>query len=144
MPPLAFASASAIPAGLWRWPHIDPAHEWADQPSGTILIVPEFLDRLEALRGMVGVPLVFSSCYRTPAHNQIVSATSSDDGPHTLALAADILTAGPAAFELVRHALTLGFTGIGIAQKGEVAKRFVHVDCAPGKPTAPRPLIWSY
>jgi len=137
-------SAAALPAGIWTWPHIDPATEWADTRTGQLLAESDFLDLLERLRAAFGRPIPIVSGYRTPAHNVEVSATASSFGPHTLGLAADIAVHGPAAFELLQHALALGFTGIGVAQKGPVASRYLHLDMAPNRPDAPRPLIWSY
>jgi hypothetical protein len=36
----------------------------------------------------------------------------------------------------------MGFTGIGIAQKGE--GRYVHLDDLPSVEGQPRPTLWSY
>lgn len=143
MPPVAFHNESAIPSGFWVWPHISPK-EWADRLTDEIVVVPEFMTKLETLRLAYGKPFIFASCYRTPEHNQIVSATSSSDGAHTVGLAADIKIYGAHALELLALALSQGFTGIGISQKGPQASRFLHVDCAPDRDNAPRPTIWSY
>ena len=140
-----FASVAAMPAGLWRWPHISPAVEWADRMSGQIVIETTFLDAFEQLRARYGRPIIIASGYRTPEHNTIVSATNSSDGAHTLALAFDATVYGQHAFELLHHALGLGFfSGIGIAQTGSPASRFLHFDAAPDRPAATRPRVWSY
>ena len=47
-------------------------------------------------------------------------------------------------FRLVRLALLLGFTGIGIRQRGDNGRRYVHIDDLDQAPGIPRPLIWSY
>lgn len=139
---IAWPSASAIPPGEWRWPHIDPKKEWADRLTGEIVAETEFLDKLEKLRRLYGKPLIFNSCYRTPAHNEHVSATRSTDGAHTLGCAADIECSGADARLLLALAMSVGFAGLGIQQKGTA--RFLHVDDAPDRPDAPRPWLWSY
>ena len=50
---------------------------------------------------------------------------------------------GVDAFEILTEALAVGFTGIGVKQKGE--HRFLHLDdLGLGEHTTPRPAIWSY
>jgi hypothetical protein len=139
------SSAAALAPHVWRWPHIDPAREWADHASGRIVIETAFLDRFEALRAALGGhPLPITSGYRTPDHNQAVS-TTGPEGPHTTARAVDIGIYGERAVALVRAALELGFTGIGIKQTGPIDGRFIHLDdLPPGHPAIPRPWIWSY
>jgi uncharacterized protein YcbK (DUF882 family) len=142
---LTFANAAAVPAGVWAWPHVLP-NEWADRQDGSIVIETDFMDRLERLRARFGKPFLFNSCYRTPAHNVAVSAVKSDDGPHTLGLACDIRVTGGDVFRLIQLAIAEGFTGIGVSQKigSAVDERYVHLDMAPNRPQAPRPLVWSY
>ena len=60
------------------------------------------------------------------------------NGPHTLAKAADILISGERAMQLFEKARQIGFSGIGLNQKGPHHKRFVHVD------TVDRRALWSY
>lgn len=138
-----FARASDIPPGLWRWPHFDAAREWADRLTGRVVIETTFLDRLEHLRSMVGFPLPINSGYRTPAHNAAVS-TTGDSGPHVLARAGDVKIYGPRAVALVGAALQIGFTGIGVQQKGDIATRYIHLDDLTEADGFPRPTIWSY
>lgn len=134
----AYASVALIPAGFWRWPHFNPATEWACKGDGTILIVPEFMDRLEQLRTRCGFPLPITSGYRSPAYNAVVSSTG-DDGPHTTGKAADIRVEGVHAFTLISIALQMGFTGLGIQQKGPRDSRYIHLDDAHDVPA-----LWSY
>lgn len=101
-----------------------------------------FLSMLDALREKLGFPLIVTSGYRSPEYNAKVSETGTT-GPHTTGKAADIAVSGQQAYTLIKTALELGFTGIGISQKG--ASRFVHLDIlADGEQGAPRPRIWSY
>jgi uncharacterized protein YcbK (DUF882 family) len=101
----------------------------------------EFMDRLEALRNQIGKPMVLSSAYRCPVHNAAVSGTG-DNGPHTTGRAVDVLIRGTEALRLVAKAIELGFTGIGVKQKG--GARFIHLDDLHPKIGGPRPWIWSY
>ena len=133
----SFASVAAIPAGYWRWSHFSPS-ELADKRDGSLLIVPEFLDDLEALRALCGFPLPLASAYRTPGHNAEVSSSHSLEGPHTLGLAVDVaISAGdPRAYVVLKSAFALGFQGI------EATGDHLHLDMAPNRPDAPRPLFW--
>lgn len=141
-----FASAAALPPGFWRWPHVNPAREWACKYSGTLVVDEDFLDLFEELRGQFGRPLVITSGYRSPEHNAVVSDTG-DSGPHTTGRAVDVRVYGTPAFELVRLALDLGFTGLGFGQdlKLRADRRYIHLDtltAADGFPM--RPNLWSY
>lgn len=138
-----FATVEDLPPDFWRWPHVDPAREWACRGTGAIVVVEEFLDRLERLRAGFGRPLIITSGYRSPGHNARVSTTGRT-GPHTTARAVDIGIYGGDALELVQLGYDLGFTGIGINQRGAVSSRFVHLDDLPGDGQTPRPWIWSY
>ena len=102
----------------------------------------DFMERLIELRKECGFAFPVSSGYRCPKHNAAVSKTSFD-GPHTTGKTIDILISGSNAYLLVKKALIHGFTGIGINQKGEHGKRFIHLDTLE-TPDYPRPAIWSY
>lgn len=100
-----------------------------------------FLQELDDLRARYGKPLIVSSGYRCPTHNQRVSSTGAT-GPHTTGRAADLRVSRADARRLVGIAIDMGFTGIGVQQKGGV--RFVHVDNLPNAEGQPRPTIWTY
>lgn len=102
---------------------------------------PVFLMDVDELRHRYGKPLVVSSGYRCSRYNAQVSSTG-DTGPHTTGLAVDFAVDRGAAFELLHLALSMGFTGIGVQQKG--GGRFLHLDKLPNAPGQPRPTIWSY
>ena len=106
---------------------------------GTNLIKDAFVGRLDLLREKCGFPLHVNSGYRCPKHNAAVSETGGT-GPHTTGEAADIKVDRTNAYVLLGHAFALGFTGIGIQQKG--ASRYVHLDTLVAP--APRPTVWSY
>lgn len=99
-----------------------------------------FLAKLEDLRQAINKPLTITSGYRCPAHNEEVSHTG-EAGPHTTGCAVDIAIAGADAHHLLLLAMHIGFTGIGISQRG--ANRFIHLDDLPIT-THPRPRVWSY
>lgn len=101
---------------------------------------PEFMDKLQAIRTAVGQPMKVNSGFRCPDYNAKVSSTGTA-GPHTTGCAADISASGPLALKIVHLALMVGMTGIGVAQKGDHAKRFIHLDDSN---IHRRPWIWSY
>lgn len=100
-----------------------------------------FMEQLDELRHMYGKPLTVTSGYRCPEHNAAVSSTGRT-GPHTTGRAADLAVDRANALQLLKLALALGFTGIGVQQKG--GGRFLHVDNLPNAPGQPRPTLWSY
>lgn len=100
---------------------------------------PAFMDAVQQLRTLYGQPLVISSAYRCRQHP--VEARKTKPGAHSTGAALDIACSGAAAVSVLRLAMTLPFTGIGVQQKG--SGRFIHLDMAPAE-QLPRPMIWSY
>ncbi len=93
---------------------------------------PLFLERLDILRERVGFPFVITSGYRSPKHPEEIH--KDVPGQHTIGVAVDIkVENGVQRYKLVKHALEMGFTGIGIA------KTFVHIDDRNSVP-----VIWTY
>lgn len=102
----------------------------------------DFVATLQRIRDKFGKAMPITSGYRCPVHNASVSSTGLR-GPHVTGKAADIAVMGSEAYELVRIALEDSVTGIGVAQKGAPASRFIHLDALePG--IYPRPTMWSY
>jgi len=99
-----------------------------------------FMERLVFIREQTGIPMILSSAYRCPEYNNQVSHTGRD-GPHTTGRAVDVRISGRDAHKILRMAMAVGMTGIGIAQKGEHKYRFLHIDDLEGDT---RPWIWSY
>ena len=99
---------------------------------------PEFMIRLDGLRDEIDRPIIISSGYRCPEYNDIMSETGLD-GPHTTGMAIDTPISGHEAYFLMKIALRLGITGIGVRQKG--GDRILHLDKAN---VTPRPWVWSY
>lgn len=108
---------------------------------GRAEMLPAFLEKLDELREQYGKPLEVVSGYRCPRHNAAVSTTGLT-GPHTTGKAADLRVDRGDAYRLLSLALALGFTGIGVQQKG--ASRFLHLDTLTDAPGQPRPTVWSY
>lgn len=94
---------------------------------------PEFLDNLDRLRERCGFPFVITSGYRDVTH-PVEVAKQNGGGTHTQGIASDIaVSSGYQKYMIVKNAIELGFTGIGIAGS------FIHVDMR--KTT---PVVWSY
>ncbi len=102
-----------------------------------------FMARLVALRRQLGIALPLTSAYRCAKHNAAVSATGAA-GPHTTGRSADVRVLGNDALRVIDLAQQLGFTGIGVMQRGVQAARFIHLDDLPNAPGRPRPWLWSY
>lgn len=102
----------------------------------------ETLDRLGRLRLAYGQPLVITSGYRCKDH-PVEAKKASGPGAHTLGCAVDIRAIGREAFQLVKLAYGLGYTGIGISQR-EGQPRYVHLDDADAATGLVRPTTWSY
>jgi uncharacterized protein YcbK (DUF882 family) len=100
-----------------------------------------FLAKLQALRSAYGKPITISSGYRSLEH-PIEKSKPLKNGAHPTGLAADIRVDRADAYRLLKLALELEFTGIGINQKAY--GRFIHLDTIESNPLQPRPTIWSY
>lgn len=92
-----------------------------------------FLERLDMLRYRYNRPIHLNSAFRCTAHNKSVGGVI--DSPHTRGLAVDIKCNSQEKYWLLKHALEMGFRGIGIG------KDFLHID---DKMESPRPNVWTY
>jgi uncharacterized protein YcbK (DUF882 family) len=82
---------------------------------------PAFLKKLDYLRKVSGFTFVVTSGYRSPQHP--IEANKDVPGRHSQGIAADIrITDAAQRYTIIKNALALGFTGVGVA--GD----FVHVD----------------
>ena len=94
----------------------------------------EFMRMLQELRNQMNGPLRVTSARRCDTHNHEVStAKNKKNGVHTLGQAADVLISGERAMLLFEKARHIGFSGIGLSQKGDHTSRFVHLDTKPRK-----------
>ena len=99
----------------------------------------EFMRMLQELRNQMNGPLHITSARRCDKHNDDVStAKNKKNGVHTLGQASDVLISGERAMLLFEKARQIGFSGIGLNQRGDHRKRFVHLD------NKPRKALWSY
>ena len=102
----------------------------------------DFIQRLDDLRERYGKSLRVTSGYRCPQHNSNVSSTGAN-GPHVSGKAIDFGVARGDAHALLEIAMSMSFSGIGIAQKG--SGRFIHLDDLTATETNNmRPWLWSY
>ena len=121
-------------------PHF-PASSVACKCGCGMLPKADFMEKVEALRVKLGFPLPVTSAARCATHNAKVSATGAS-GPHTTGRALDVGVRGENALRVIVEARNMGFTGIGVSQKG--AARFIHIDDLPNAEGQPRPTVWSY
>ena len=103
----------------------------------------DFVYRLQDLRDRCNFPFKVTSGYRCPNHpNEIKRTEEGRIGAHTTGRAVDIRVSGHDAYTLIKHATNMGFTGLGVQQKGE--NRFIHLDDLTETDGFPRPWTWSY
>jgi zinc D-Ala-D-Ala carboxypeptidase len=92
---------------------------------------------LDNLREVYGYPIKLTSTYRSPEHP--IEARKAKPGEHAYGAAVDIACiGGEATYKLVKAAIEVGFTRIGISRKNN----FVHVGV--GYEGAPPITIWTY
>jgi len=116
-----YADWRDVPEKLWRWPNFSP-EEIACRGDGKIRINEPALDKLQALRDRLGVPLIVHSAYRSPEYNRKVGGAKQS--MHLQGAAFDISMANhdPKSFEAA--AREIGFTGFGFYPR----QNFMHVD----------------
>jgi len=113
--------------------------EFACSETGECKMSASFMAKMQELRDVYGNPMTITSGYRSPKHSIEASKPTGKLSTHARGCAADIACNGQQAYEIMKLAFQLGFTGIGVSQKGSA--RFVHLDTFSG---SPRPNIWSY
>ena len=116
-----------------RYPNFSEA-EFRCRHCGRQEMQPKFMEKLQALRVQFGKPLRVTSGWRCPDHP--IEKAKPHPGMHVTGLAADLGVQDSDAVTLLRLALNMGFTGIGVQQKG--IGRFLHLDLRK------EPTIWSY
>lgn len=126
----------------WRWPNFTPAEMACKDGTPFPIddpVAQDFMDKLQALRLHFPFSFIVNSGYRTIEYNKQING--APNSAHTKACAVDLSIYGERAFRLVAAAPSFGFVGIGVSQKGDPAKRFIHLDTLAGDK---RPTIWSY
>ncbi|MBF0182469.1 MAG: DUF882 domain-containing protein [Magnetococcales bacterium] len=123
------------------WPHFGHDELKCQCGCGAQNMDADFMTKLEALRAAYGSPLKITSAYRCPGHNSRVSG-SGTTGAHTTGKAVDIGISGQDADRLLRLAVKMDFSGIGIKQHG--SGRYLHLDMMPDGQGFARPITWTY
>ncbi len=116
--------------------------EFVCHHTGLCLMTHKFMSLLQKVRVQYGKPMIISSGYRDISHP--VERDKREPGEHTMGLAADILIYGTDAMNLAHDAILMGIMRVGVAQKGDICKRFLHLGI--GNQVDPRfPVsMWSY
>ena len=104
---------------------------------GANQMTPAFMAKLQALRTKYGKPLRITSGFRCAQHP--IEAKKIKPGAHASGSACDLGVDGQQAYEVMKIAFELGFTGIGVNQK--TSGRFIHLDTLE---EPPRKNVWSY
>jgi len=123
----------------WESPYFT-SEEMACSHTGLEKMDAQFMDMLTELRVAYAKPLRVTSAYRDVTHP--IEARKSKGGAHTTGRAVDLAVDRADAHEVLRLALEIGFTGIGVQQKG--TGRFIHLDNLESESGFVRPTIWSY
>jgi hypothetical protein len=87
-----------LPESTWRWSNFSPA-EIACRGTGKLLINEPALDKLQALRDLLGKPLVVRSAYRSPEHNRAVGGATRSKHMDGAAFDIAMTNHDPVAFE---------------------------------------------
>lgn len=104
----------------WTWPSFTPA-EVACKGTGELKVHPASMDKLQALRDIIGVPFTPNSAYRSEKHNKAIGG--SPNSQHLQGRAFDIPIKGAMTRDRIKEvAIKVGFTGIGDYNT------FVHID----------------
>lgn len=117
---------SQFPLAKWRWPSFSP-REMASKGEGELMIDEDSMDKLQALRDVLGRPLIINSAYRSEAHNKRVGGAKGSQ--HMTAKAFDVSMTNHNPAEFIAAARSVGFTGIGTYP----SSNFVHVDTGPSR-----------
>jgi hypothetical protein len=132
-----YKSWKDFPKSEWRWPSFSP-EELACRGTGKLLIVPEAMDKLQALRTKLGKPMIINSAYRSPEYNRTLKGAAKNS-KHMQGIAFDVSMSNHNPDTYIAAALSVGFNGIGTYP----GSNFVHVDAradrtAWGKPFSKR------
>jgi len=117
-----------FPMDQWRWPDFSPAeiacrgNGKGAKYRGQLVVDEEAMDKLQALRTLLGKPIILNSAFRPLGYNRLIG--SSDGSMHVKSRAFDVSMANhnPAVFEAA--ARKVGFTGFGFYRRNN----FMHID----------------
>jgi uncharacterized protein YcbK (DUF882 family) len=94
-----------------------------------VLVIPELIEKLQAMRDKLGKPIQIVSGYRTPEYNKKVGGAPKSQ--HVEGKAADIKVKGMSPLDLAFVAESIGFKGIGVYTHD--GNNFLHVDVRENK-----------
>jgi len=123
----------------WESPYFT-SEEMKCSHTGLEKMDAKFMEMLTELRVAYAKPMRVTSAYRDATHP--IEAKKTKPGAHATGKAADIAVERGEAYEVLKLALEIGFTGIGVAQKG--SGRFLHLDICNSDDGMIRPTVWSY
>lgn len=123
---IKFAHYSMFPKDKWRWKNFSP-QEMASRREGELMITEAAMDKLQALRDLLGKPLIVNSAYRSEAHNRAVGGAKNSY--HLKAEAFDVRMDNHDPVEFEAAARKVGFTGFGYYPKNG----FMHIDIGPAR-----------
>jgi uncharacterized protein YcbK (DUF882 family) len=125
----------------WESPYFT-SEEMKCSHTGLEKMDAKFMEMLTELRVAYAKPMRVTSAYRDATHPIEANKPLGKGGSHTTGRAADIAVERGEAYEVLKLALEIGFTGIGVAQKG--SGRFLHLDICNSDDGMIRPTVWSY
>lgn len=112
------------PTDEWRWKDFHP-RELISKSDGKLMVDPSSMDKLQALRDLLGKPIHLTSAYRSPAHNKKIGGAKSSYHMKAMAYDCQMRNQDPATF--LAAAKAVGFTGFGFYKNSN----FIHVDTGP-------------
>ena len=119
-----FTNYKAVPPSVWTWPSFSP-REMACKGTGKLVIDDDAMNKLQALRELLGKPLIITSAYRSPEHNR--AAGGAKASKHMEAIAFDVRMDNHDPDLFAEAARAVGFTGFGFYPKSG----FMHIDTGP-------------
>ena len=96
-----------------------------------------FMEDLDDLREALGEPIIITSGYRCPDHNDKVSSTGRS-GPHTTGKAVDIKGGSKKKYDIFKN------LNIDIIKRIGISKTFIHIDSLTKEEGFPEEVIWTY
>lgn len=139
-----YAHFTDVPAAGWRWASFSP-RELACKGTGKLLVNEDALDKLQSLRDRLRKPLILTSAYRSPEHNENLRRQgkgAAKNSPHMRGIAFDVRMDNHDPWEFENAARSVGFTGFGFYPKSG----FMHIDTGPAREWGTRwpdtPTAW--
>ena len=117
---------AVFPMSAWAWPSFSP-QELACRGTGQLMVDEASMDKLQALRTMLGKPIILNSAFRSEAHNKKVGGAPNSQHLKAKAFDCRMENWNPAVFEAA--ARKCGFTGFGYYPK----QGFMHIDTGPAR-----------